>query len=140
MPESRFELQHAGSSSKETTLEEKEHKSISSAGRLLPVELAAGKSPSAARIDLWASRGAAGRGAESKYVPANELLAEVVKEMEEPRVALSAREKIRKVRKAVLVVENDVKKRAVNLQPADCFLGFFFPTLAPYQGLEPLTR
>ncbi len=139
LPESGFELRHAESSPEEATLEEKEQKSFFrrpvAAGGVGRREIA-----SAARIEVRVSRGAVGRGAGSKYVPANELLAEVVKEMEEPRVALSAREKIRKVRKAVLVVENDVKKRAVNLQPADCFLVFFFPTLAPYQGLEPLTR
>ena len=37
-------------------------------------------------------------------------LAEVIKEMAKPRVALSARERGHIVRKEVLIVENDVEK------------------------------
>jgi hypothetical protein len=37
-------------------------------------------------------------------------LAEVIKEMTKPRMAMSAREHCRIVRKEVLVVENNVKK------------------------------
>ena len=38
------------------------------------------------------------------------ILAEVIKEMAKPRVAMSAREHCHIVRKEVLVVENDVEK------------------------------
>ena len=44
MPESGFELRHAESASEEAPLEEEEQSSFS-AGRLVPVELAAKKSP-----------------------------------------------------------------------------------------------
>jgi hypothetical protein len=37
-------------------------------------------------------------------------LAEVIKEMAKPRVAMSAREHFQSLRKEVLVVENDVEK------------------------------
>ena len=45
MPESRFELQHAGSPSEESGVGREGVEPISSAGRLVPVELAAKKSP-----------------------------------------------------------------------------------------------
>ena len=41
---------------------------------------------------------------------ARATLAEVIKEMAKPRVAMSAREDCHIVRKEVLVVENDVEK------------------------------
>jgi hypothetical protein len=41
---------------------------------------------------------------------AEALLAEVIKEMAKPRVAMSAREHCHIVRKEVLVVENNVEK------------------------------
>jgi hypothetical protein len=44
LPESGFELRHAESASEEAPLEEEEQSSFS-AGRLVPVELAAKKSP-----------------------------------------------------------------------------------------------
>jgi hypothetical protein len=59
LPESRFDLQHAGSPSKETALERR-RKPISAAGRLVPVELAE-EIAEAAGTELWAGGGAAGR-------------------------------------------------------------------------------
>ena len=48
---------------------------------------------------------------------AKATLAEVLKEMAKPRVAMSARGRCHIVRKEVLVVENNVEKCTVNLQP-----------------------
>jgi len=46
----------------------------------------------------------------TKKRSAEEILAEVIKEMAKPRVVVSARETNHKTRKPVLVVENDVEK------------------------------
>jgi hypothetical protein len=46
----------------------------------------------------------------TQKVSAKATLAEVIKEMAEPRVAMSAREHFHIVRKDVLVVKNNVKK------------------------------
>jgi hypothetical protein len=46
----------------------------------------------------------------TKKQVARETLAEVTKEMAQPRVAMSAREHSPSVRNEVLVVENDVEK------------------------------
>ncbi len=50
-----------------------------------------------------------------KKLSAKATLAEVIKEMAKPRVAMSARDHWRNFRKKVLVVENDVEKGTVNL-------------------------
>ena len=46
----------------------------------------------------------------TKKQSAKETLAEVIKEMAKPRVAMSAREHCHTVRKDVLVVQNNVEK------------------------------
>jgi hypothetical protein len=46
----------------------------------------------------------------SSYPISETPLAEVIREMAKPRVAMSAREHCRVVRKEVLVVENNVEK------------------------------
>jgi hypothetical protein len=53
----------------------------------------------------------------TKEQVAKATLAEVTKEMAEPRVAMSAREHSHIIRNAPLVVKNNIKKRAVNLEP-----------------------
>jgi hypothetical protein len=53
----------------------------------------------------------------TKKQSAKTTLAEVMKEMAKPRVATSARENGHIFRNAVLIVENNVEKRTVNLQP-----------------------
>src|SRR5208337_3733531 len=60
LPESRFELQHTGSPSKETTLEEKAQANF--LGRSFGAGGVGGQEiAEAARTELWAGRGAAGR-------------------------------------------------------------------------------
>jgi hypothetical protein len=54
LPESRFELQHAGSPSEKTGWKRR-RKPISSASRLVPVELAAKKSPTQQEPSCWLS-------------------------------------------------------------------------------------
>ena len=68
MPQPTIKLQHTGSPSEETELEEKAQASFF--GRSFGASGVGGQEiGEGARTELWACRGAAGRAAESRYNP-----------------------------------------------------------------------